>query len=351
MRAQVVLRGRTAVEFWQQTRLFEARENTRRDAALLTGGAAFERGSEARGVSGALRATDVLSNWRESVPTDHQARICTNAATELARCFGLGFPLMRHAGQIGNRRKNNLVESTRKTITGLSVIHVRDGVYVLSPESTLIDVSCDYELTDFLVLACGFASKFCIDPKANALLEAPAIMTTDSFTTAVIGNDYLHGIKQARQVASLLVEGSRSPMETTLGLVLSLPYKMGGYGLPKPVLNQTISLEKHPANQAKVQSIECDLLWPKDKIALFYDSNSEHLRPHQMANDARRNNALNENGVRTIEITHEQFKSMPYMDHMASALARMMHVRIRPRRDDYYARKVRLRNLLRNASW
>ena len=54
----------------------------------------------------------------------------------------------------------------------------------------------------------------------------------------------MSGRKQASAVLPYIIENTRSPREVDVALFLSLPIRKGGFGLPRPAINESVRLDK-----------------------------------------------------------------------------------------------------------
>ena len=115
-------------------------------------------------------------------------------------------------------------------------------------------------------------------------------------------NNYDYGARRVREVLGWVVDGSRSPMETVVTLLFTLPVELGGCGLPAPRLN--CRLEIPPSLQAALEKpyVVVDLCWEEWRIILEYDSYDFHSSPRAVDSDAARNEGLRDLGwmVRTV---------------------------------------------------
>ena len=82
----------------------------------------------------------------------------------------------------------------------------------------------------------------------------------------------LKGHKNAMCALLFIVDNSASPMETVLCLVLTLPYRLGGYGFSRPQLNCRIRPEiDSPKTRSRTRaglprSYYADLYWADEQI-------------------------------------------------------------------------------------
>ncbi|OUO90056.1 hypothetical protein B5F40_08535 [Gordonibacter sp. An230] len=116
----------------------------------------------------------------------------------------------------------------------------------------------------------------------------------------------MHGVKLARRALSYVMPRSRSPMETAQALLLCLPRSLGGQGFAHARLNERVPLAKAARSQLGRDHVECDLYWPRMRVAVEYDSDRYHTGPERIARDARRRNALAEGGVTVFTMTRDQ---------------------------------------------
>ena len=64
----------------------------------------------------------------------------------------------------------------------------------------------------------------------------------------------------ARRALRHVAEGSRSPMETAMAMLLCLPPRMGGYGFPLPRLNKAVAMQRYLRSIPAKRRYVCDLL-------------------------------------------------------------------------------------------
>jgi len=154
------------------------------------------------------------------------------------------------------------------------------------------------------------------------------------------------GRKKAFRALRYIAGGSASPRETILFMLLTLPYKLGGYGLPAPEFNKQIKLGKAAKQRAGKAFFKCDLFWPKEGIAVEYDSNKHHTGAERIADDAKKRQELDELGVYTIPVTNDQMKSEFEFEIVARHIAGKIGRRLRPKNPEFQKARSELRGLL-----
>lgn len=113
------------------------------------------------------------------------------------------------------------------------------------------------------------------------------------------------------------VDGSASPMETALALMLALPKSTGGYGLPKPQMNVVLPVEGERVRVA-------DLFWPKGNVAVEYDSEAFHGEREKQHRDARRRNQMEAQSVTVLTATADHLSQLVALDELAGQIARRL---------------------------
>ncbi|MBQ9005541.1 MAG: DUF559 domain-containing protein [Atopobiaceae bacterium] len=159
----------------------------------------------------------------------------------------------------------------------------------------------------------------------------------------------VHGKKRALAIAPRVLDGSASPMESALTLILSSDCEQGGFGLPRPTLNHALPVEGAARALWDDDFITPDMLWEDVKLVVEYDSNLHHSASRRIARDARRRDVLEEMGYRVITVGTEQMGNYLELERIARIIAARFGMDITPRNDmelqgrlGYQQRMVRL---------
>lgn len=145
-----------------------------------------------------------------------------------------------------------------------------------------------------------------------------------------------HGAALAREAARDLATGAASPAETKVYLLLCLPLRQGGYGLPKPLLNRRVRLRDGRAEllgeidgAAGFRVLRPDFYWHDANVALEYDSDAHHSGPSDAPRDSKRRGELEHASVRVLTMSSEQLYDGRLLEKMARTLARLLGHRMR----------------------
>ena len=156
--------------------------------------------------------------------------------------------------------------------------------------------------------------------------QTKPIITPEAFAAYLGEMSRVRGITRARRVTSFALPHSASPMETTLALMLCLPHDMGGFGLPRPVLNHPVPIDPAERGLTSQGTIVADLCWPDQHVIVEYYGWDEHvgMGPSKVAADAARANSLTALGWTVLHATFEQVRSIQGMALLARQVARAL---------------------------
>ena len=156
----------------------------------------------------------------------------------------------------------------------------------------------------------------------------------------------LKGYKNTLKALRFIADGSNSPMETILAILFVLPYRLGGYGFPKPLLNHRIEVPISARKAAGKSKYYCDMYWPIGKVAVEYDSDAYHTGPDRIAQDAIRRNILSGMGITVVTVSRRQVMETPKMYGVAVLLSKLLGKRLQYPAKEFTYRHAKLREQL-----
>ena len=206
------------------------------------------------------------------------------------------------------------------------------------------------------VIACEFAGTYRLAAgEKDISYRAPRLLSAELLASAVSEVGTTQGTSRALRVREFMLEGSASPMETVLGLMLTLPVDYGGFGLEKPQLNHPIDVSPHRGSLTDRDVVTPDFLWEGRGVALEYDSDGFHAAcgAAQLERDAVRANTLAALGFRVFRVTTQMLRTLPGLTLLAHQLAPALGAELEPttplqdlrRRKLYLQLMPRLQNL------
>ncbi|MCL2632564.1 MAG: hypothetical protein FWD45_05725 [Coriobacteriia bacterium] len=214
---------------------------------------------------------------------------------------------------------------------------------VSSPEFCFFQMASEMsliELIEFGYELCGTYSLAAFD-----CVPLTSLKQLQTFVSRMKGEK---GYKKATRALRFITDGSASPMETKLTLLLTLPNALGGYNLPIPELNSRIAQTKTAARIADRSYYSCDLFWADAGLAVEYDSDSFHTGAERIARDASRRNALAAIGVQVITVTNRQLRDVEQFERIVIQIAKNTKHRLSHDKPEFKACRRDLRIQLLN---
>lgn len=219
----------------------------------------------------------------------------------------------------------------------------RFGIEAEAPYEDLIGWEHTRHLVGVIQVAMEFAGTYRLStPNGATRYNEPQLMTIESalgFLDAVgTGND----TRRTQRALGLAADGSASPMETALFLLLTLPVDMGGFGLPVPVLNRAIPVRLGD------EDLTPDLLWRSQRLVIEYQSDEFHAGKgrDKTDQDVMRANAMRAAGYQVLEVTPGILRQPSRVKALAEQVATLLGVTLDEADDDRRRVRTRLHHML-----
>ena len=276
------------------------------------------------------------------------------------KTWGLSLPLDIMVGSLSARRPSKVVRPRvcSKPLPNGSFVDAGGGLYVSSPEFFFFQMALEYPLAKLIELGlelCGSYSMPSIDfadkgqgDSEQALYNLPRLTSKKRLKAFAARMKEWPGHRLASKALQYITNDSASPMETILVILLTLPYRNGGYGLPMPELNGRIVPEKKAKRFLGRSFYRGDLLWRKAGVVAEYNSDLEHTGPERIAMDAIRRSDLDLCGISEVTVTKSQIKNEELFENVAKQLAAKIGKELRYKDPEFSkARNELRRDLLR----
>ena len=230
------------------------------------------------------------------------------------------------------------------------------NIYISSPEFAFLQMATRLELPELIALG----MEFCGTYRRNVELpriDGSGITLTTAYQQPPLSNlRRLHGYigsmksapgqQKALKALEYVLPDSASPMETALYLLLCLPRRLGGYALPKPVLNPAIFFSESGRKFTLNNSAKPDLYWSDARLDLEYNSDEFHGEDRRAISSMRRK-ALERMRVEVIGLTPDELFSVELFHATAVRIAHQLGRRIRSEREGTFIKmRVALRQML-----
>ena len=223
---------------------------------------------------------------------------------------------------------------------------------VSSPEFCLLQMAEQLSLVRLIELGYELCGAYSIphpdDPIApnRGFYKRKSLTSVNKLKTFLESIPGVNGHQKLFRSLRYILDGSASPMETKLAMFLTLPYMLGGYGFDLPELNKRIDLPKTARREFNKDFYVCDIFWPKEKIAVEYDSDQQHTGSDRIASDSKRRNVLTSLGIRVTSVTKQQLFSSVELDRIAKVISKQMNKRLFPSKNNFAAANRELRKQL-----
>ena len=232
----------------------------------------------------------------------------------------------------------------RRTLPPGSLLRLSEHLAIASPELTLAQVSSRYSMGQLIMAACEMCGTY-LPTRSDSLPPERAPLTT---TTQIIGLLEKMGYgreARAMQAARVAFNSAASPMEAKLALLLSLPQTMGGFGLPRPVLNAPIPLGPAAYRIYPCTPCRMDLHWAAANLDVEYDGRESHSEDRRDS-DSARIVALTMEKVDVMVLRRQQVYDAKALASIAEVIAAKLGCRLRFSTRDFWQLHRRLREEL-----
>ncbi|MGI6106112.1 MAG: hypothetical protein ACOYD7_08030 [Raoultibacter sp.] len=190
-----------------------------------------------------------------------------------------------------------------------SVYNIGRGVYACSPELCFVQMARNMSLLQLIKLGYELCGLYTVSEEG--LFQAQPLTTVDKLKSFISKAGGVRGTKKASKALQYVRDNSASPMETCLAMLLSLPYRLGGYGFEKLILNHPIQTTELTCGVLLPKTYICDLFWPDAGLAIEYDSDQYHTKSDQIAHDSIKRTDLGVVGIKVISVACPHFLYQP----------------------------------------
>ena len=210
-----------------------------------------------------------------------------------------------------------------------SLVRTLGQVYVVCPELLFMQLAQKLSFAELLAVGHELCGTYRLGPEPEA---APAY-NTQALTSVSELKSYaqrakgIRGRTKALQAIPWLADGSASPAETALSIMFRLPYRHGGYGLGKPLLNHEIALNPTAERLFGRGAIRPDFYWPEAKHPAEYDGALYHSSREQAEYDERRRNAYAAMGMSVTVLATRHLYNLDLLDEMAQVIRKNIGIK------------------------
>lgn len=231
-----------------------------------------------------------------------------------------------------------------KKLPAKSLITASRKMSFASPELIIAQLAVKYSPVQLAQIIMEFTGTYSLSPDASdsryeTRFGAPQVTTVSRINAMMQHMPRVVARHKLVDALEMAIEGSASPTETIIALMLSLPAENGGYEMGAPVLNPRIAAPENLREHLLQREYYPDIFFQDCYADVEYESTAFHLDPvtanwqhHELAlwrdvtadkaaDDRRRMRELQMLGVQVIPATHKDIASADSMDRLAWALA------------------------------
>lgn len=279
-----------------------------------------------------------VASWRD-LPMDQLGSL--GISLEVGERLHLAVPeqrMMRHTKRIATHLRANPPPGT--------FIRLSRDVYMESPVSALMRCGSAFSDGELAKLLYQLVGPFCLS--GGRTVSCEPLMTMADIYKFFAGASGAHGVKRLRSLLPYIAPGAASMRECEVGVLLFLPPRMGGRGLPVPLLNHRVA----PQVAALDITRFADYLWKVYKLILEYDSDEFHVGADKIGMDAARRTQLQVEGYEVVTLTNYQLKRKAEFEDVVGRLMQAMG--LKPKTGlipDFSARESQLRREVLGIDW
>ena len=229
-----------------------------------------------------------------------------------------------------------------------SFLKISDGIYVVSPHLLFLELATRIDLIELIYLGSQLASKYVITDDEQGFVKSTSLFSVESLLLYLEKMDGYPGIKKARCASKYIVGKGESPMETCSVLLLTLPRRLGGFGIPKPVLGYEIDLDPVKYMEYPKSSLRFDMLWKEARLDVEYDSMQFHSSQKKLIEDSMRRNIIRSLKYDIITITYKEYVSIDLMTNIAKIISKHIGYKLQGLDIIWRSRSETLRDILKN---
>lgn len=231
------------------------------------------------------------------------------------------------------RSKEHVCRVLKTPLISGMFCRIDENAYVTSPEMTFVQMANRMTFIELIMLGIELCSTYAPSPYTKRFEERPAVTSRNrliSFCNRAV-KEHMRGATTALKALRWVVDGSNSPAETALFMLLCLPVRLGGYGFAQPNMNPVTPLGKRASNMLGYNSMRCDLHWVDERVVVEYDSDQEHLSSQSASQDAKRRNVLGFEDITVITVRKPMIAAPNAFNDVARQLAKALGRQLRHR--------------------
>lgn len=197
-----------------------------------------------------------------------------------------------------------------------ALYQLSDEILIASPRFCLQQMAARSSLACTAAVGMEVCGRYARSPRAPGGFHKRPPLTTPGELIEHFATNHGYGARRVREALPFVVDGSRSPMETVVVLLFTLPVEFGGCGLPRPALNCRVEIPTSLQAALGKPYLTVDLCWAEWGIILEYDSYLWHRSKAKIDDDSARNEGLRDCGWMVRSVTAGMLANDAVLDEL-----------------------------------
>jgi len=223
---------------------------------------------------------------------------------------------------------------------------IGQGIYVSSLELCFLQLASVLELRQLIYLGFELCGTYGMGGFGAGGKQPDPLSSTARLAAFLSRTPGVPGHKKAMRAMKYIIDNSASQAESQLAMTMCLPYMLGGFGLPKPILNCHIALREYASKATRQQDFYCDAFWPEYRLALEYDSDQYHTGAKRIAADAARRNSLAYGDILVVTATKADMNNIGRTKRLAQIMAKHLRKRLTYKDPGFSAKLIELHRVM-----
>lgn len=210
-----------------------------------------------------------------------------------------------------------------------SFVSINDACACAIPELAYLYLCQSGDLTSHVQCAMELCGTYALGPNEHDRITRYQLAPLSSKASIREYAQVNRGVKGSGKALSTLryvCDKSASPMETALCMLLCLPTKSGGYGLPLPELNAELPVIAHLGSRREKGVRYGDLVYRSTRLIIEYQSRLFHEYAGTSDDDEERRDDLEVMGYHVMFITPNRLKDFDRFEGIVQRIAHHLGV-------------------------
>ncbi len=269
---------------------------------------------------------------RVPLPAGFIPKLTWREAMGLHEKYATGVPLRCFVARDCDRRNSDTLKCGVSTQAAAlaSLIQLSDENYIVSPELCALGIAKEADVVSTALAITELCSAYSLAGNGSdgyrSRLPLSSLQRMDCLPLQL---KYTKGLACFREACRIAVECAASPMEAVLALLLCMPARLGGYGLPRPLLNPLLSSQGVDADKSFVLTgapehgaLYGDLVFEGRGLVVEYASKLNHA--DRWDQDMLRANELLDMGFTVISVTPSELFDQKRTHALVEKIARQL---------------------------